>query len=128
MGFLVVATAQLQCSMGLAPSVLTVIRPNITADHKPAANIQDNKPMVNVAPFGMCNSTSNPQVIAATAAASGVHTPMPCVPNTTAPWTPGAVKVKVQKQPALSDSCKLMCMWAGQISITNPGQQKVKVT
>lgn len=128
MGFLVVATAQLQCNQGVAPSVLNVIRPNITGGGKPAANIMDNKPMANIMPFGMCNSTANPQVIAATAAAMGVHTPMPCVPNTTAPWSPGATKVKLAKMPALPDNAKLMCMWAGQISVTNPGQQKVKVT
>lgn len=128
MGFLVVATAQLKCSMGLAPSVLTVIRPNITATGKPAANIMDFAPMTNVAPFGMCNSTSNPTVIAATAAAQGVHTPAPCVPATTAPWTPGCVKVKLAKMPALNDSSKLMCMWAGSIEVTNAGQTKVKVT
>jgi len=128
MGFLVVATAQLKCSQGLAPSVLTVIRPNIMAGGKPAANIMDFAPMTNVAPFGMCNSTSNPTVIAATAAAQGVHTPMPCVPAITAPWSPGCVKVKLAKMSALNDSSKLMCMWAGNIEVTSAGQTKVKVT
>ena len=128
MGFLAVATAQLQCSMGVAPSVLVVIRPNILGTKKPAANIMDNKPIANIPPFGMCNAKPNPAVIAATAAALGAPTPAPCVPNTTAPWTPGATKVMVAKQPALHDGCKLMCMWTGQISITSAGQQKVKVT
>jgi hypothetical protein len=42
---------------------------------QPAANIQDFKPMVNVASFGMCTTPSNPQMAAATAAAFDVLAP-----------------------------------------------------
>ena len=63
-----------------------------------------------------------------TAAAMGVLTPMPCIPATSAPWTPGASKTMVAKQPALTDSSTCMCMWAGTISITNPGQTSIDVT
>ena len=61
-------------------------------------------------------------VAAATAAALGVLTPMPCIPNTPAPWVPGSPTVMVQNFPALNESSKLMCIWAGVISITLPGQ------
>ena len=126
MGFLLANTAQLSCSMGVAPSPLTVIRPNIKFGSQPAANIMDFAPMVNVKPFGMCNATANPMVIAATAAALGVHTPAPCMPNTVSPWKPGLPKIKVQKQPAVDDTCKLNCLWSGVISVTSAGQTKVK--
>lgn len=124
---LVVNTAQLQCSMGTSPCPLMVLRPLIKACNQPAANIQDFKPMVNVASFGMCNSTTNPQVIALTAAAQGVHTPAPCVPVITGPWSPGATKVKIESQPALTDSSTCRCAWNGTVKVNSAGQTKVDV-
>lgn len=126
MATLVVASAQLQCTMGVAPAVLVAVR-TITADNKPAANIMDYKPFANIPTFGMCNATSNPAVIATTSAALGVHTPAPCIPNTVAPWSSGAKKVKIDKQPALTDKCTCKCLWSGTIKINNPGQTKVTV-
>src|SRR3954471_24216758 len=118
----VVNTAQLTCSMGMAPSVFGVLPVNhVFSGNQPAANIMDHKPMVNVMPFGMCRSLANPTVAAATAAAMGVLTPLPCVPNTPAPWVPGAVTVLLGNQPALDNTCKLMCMWAGVIQVVAPG-------
>jgi len=118
-----------QCTMGMAPSSLTVLPTNkSTGSSMPKANIMDNIPMVNIMPFGMCQSPSNPTVASATAAAMGVLTPMPCIPATTAPWTPGASKTMVANMPALTDSSTCMCMWAGTISITNPGQQTIDIT
>lgn len=84
------------------------------------ANIMDNKPMVNILPFGMCQSMANPTVASATAAAMGVLTPMPCIPVIAAPWTPGGQE-KISNFPALLDNCKCICNWGGQISINNPG-------
>ena len=120
--------AMLQCSFGAAPSSLIVLPQNKTmAGGPPAANIMDNKPMVNVLPFGMCSSPSNPTVAAATAAALGVLTPMPCVPVLPAPWVPGAPTVLLAGMPALDNNSKLMCAWAGVIQIVNPGQTTVMV-
>jgi hypothetical protein len=91
----------------------------------PDANIMDNKPMVNILPFGMCSSPSNPTVIAATAAALGVLTPMPCVPVTPAPWVPGSPTVLIANMPALNNTSKLMCVWGGVIQIVAPGETTV---
>src|ERR1035437_3270509 len=119
----VVNTAQLMCSMGVAPSALMVLPVNrLMSGNQPAANIMDNKPMVNILPFGMCMSLANPAVAAATAAALGVLTPMPCIPNTVAPWAPGAPTVLLGNMPSLDNTCKLMCAWAGVISVVMPGQ------
>ena len=125
---LVVKGAQLMCSMGTSPGQLSVLPVNMTTgDSSDAANIQDMQPNVNIMPFGMCQSPSNPQVAAATAAAMGVLTPQPCVPMTVAPWTPGSQSVTIGGQPALNDSCQLACTWGGQIQIQSAGQTDIDV-
>lgn len=123
----VCAGAMMQCSFGVAPSSLVVLPVNRVLTTTPAANILDNIPMLNVPPFGMCQSMANPSVAAATAAALGVLTPMPCIPVTPAPWSPGSATVKLGGMPALQDSSKLNCVWGGAISINQPGQQTVSI-
>lgn len=119
--------ATLQCSFGLAPSTLVVLPQNRVLTQTPAANIMDNKPLVNVMPFGMCQSLANPTVAAATAAALGVLTPMPCVPVTPAPWVPGSPTVLLGNMPSLNNSSKLMCVWGGVIQIVSPGEFTVMI-
>jgi hypothetical protein len=116
-GKLVNMGSLLKCSMGIAPSSLIVTAPTVMAQSPPAANIMDCVPMSNILTFGMCQSPANPMVIAATAAALGVLTPMPCIPVTT-PWTPGSPTVLVRNFPALDASSKCMCAYAGEITIT----------
>lgn len=122
MGMHVCMGAMMQCSMGMAPSSLVPTPKTVMTSNMIAANILDHIPIVNIPPFGMCSSPANPMVAAATAAALGVLTPMPCIPATSAPWVPGSPTVLVTGAPALNDSSKLMCMWAGVISISMPGQ------
>ena len=114
-GKLVNAGSLLTCTMGAAPAALAVVVPTTTAQGPPAANIMDCVPMANIPTFGMCMSPANPMVAAATAAALGVLTPMPCIPVTT-PWTPGSPKVLVRNFPALDATSKCMCAYGGQIS------------
>ena len=127
MGCQVCAGAVMQCSFGAAPSTLAVLPANRVLTGTPAATIMDFAPIVNVPPFGMCSSPSNPMVIAATAAALGVLTPMPCMPVPAGPWVAGAPTVLIGNFPALNDSSKLMCAWAGVIQISFPGQINVVV-
>ncbi|MBK5418340.1 DUF4280 domain-containing protein [Pseudomonas sp. TH31] len=113
----VCVTATLQCSFGAAPGVLNVLPVNRTlTGGMPAANIMDHIPLVNGMPFGGCMSMAKPMVAAATAAALGVLTPMPCIPATTAaPWIPdGAPTV-------------LLGNWAGVIKIAMPGQMQMLI-
>ena len=113
--------AMLQCSFGAAPSSLVVLPKNRVLTQTPDANIMDNVPMVNIMPFNMCSSPSNPAVIAQLGA------PAMCVPVIPAPWIPGAPMVLIGNIPALDNTCKLMCAWAGVIQITNAGQTTVEI-
>jgi hypothetical protein len=120
--------ALLKCSFGMAPSSLVVIPQNrVLTTSLPAANIMDHQPLVNVLPFGMCQSLANPTVAAATAAALGVLTPMPCVPVTPAPWVVGAPTVLLGQMPALNHTAKLMCTWGGVIEVVAPGQVTMQI-
>jgi hypothetical protein len=128
MGQQVVMGAMLMCTFGAAPaSLVATSAPTVTAGGNPAATIMDFAPMENIATFGMCMSIANPQVAAATAAALGVLTPQPCIPATAAPWTPGSPTVTLCGFPALVSDDMCMCMWAGEISISFPGQVTVSV-
>ena len=123
----VVGTAMMMCSFGAAPATLNVLpTAKVTIEGKPAASIQDSKPMVNIPTFGMCMSLSNPQVAAATAAALGVLTPMPCTPVTAAPWMPGAMKTTIGGQPALTSGCQVQCNWGGAITLSFTGAVKTQ--
>jgi len=114
--------ATMTCSFGMAPSVFNATPRPVITSNMVAGVIMDHVPIMNVPPFGMCTTVSNPTVAAATAAALGVLTPMPCVPVLPAPWVPGAPTVLISNIPALDNTCKLMCAWGGVITFTTPGQ------
>lgn len=120
----VVTGAMTSCSFGMAPSTLNVVGPRPTVEGRPAATIMDIAPMVNIAPFGMCSTLSNPMVAGATAAALGVLTPMPCLPAVPAPWTPLAPQLLIGKLPALVAGSTCNCVYGGVISIGFPGSIK----
>lgn len=110
----VVNTALCQCSFGVAPCPL-VVPPaaKVMALNMPVAVTTDTL----LATFGMCQSPANPMVAAATAAALGVLTPMPCLPVPAGVWTPGVPTVLVGGKPLLNNSSKLMCAYGGSISV-----------
>jgi len=124
---LVVNGAQITCSFGVAPAALTVLPagPILQVGGQLLARVVDFAPMVNVAPFGMCTTPSNPQVASATSAALGVLTPQPCIPVITGPWQPGSSKVSSGGIPALTSTSMCTCAWGGAISIVSAGQVKV---
>lgn len=127
MALAVCGGAMMQCSFGMAPSSLMVLPQNKVMNIMPLANIMDNKPLVNILPFGMCSSMMNPTVASATAAAFGVLTPMPCLPVIPGPWAPGSLTCLIGGQPALNNSCTLTCAYGGTIKITNPGQTTIQI-
>lgn len=121
----VVMGAKLMCSFGTSPGNL-IVPPakRVLLENKPVANVMDFAPMANITPFGQCLSMANPMVAAATAAASGVLTPQPCIPVTTGPWKPGAAAVLVANQPMLNNVSICNCAWGGVITVSNAGSTK----
>jgi hypothetical protein len=116
--------AVLSCSFGSAPMPM-LVPPEVPVltDMLDAATIFDFVPLENIPSFGMCSSLANPEVAAATAAAEGVLTPMPCIPVTTSPWFPGAPEVLLEGMPALCTGSMCLCDWLGEITIDEPGQE-----
>lgn len=116
--------AVLSCSFGTAPMPM-IVPPEtpVLEDGLPAATIMNFVPLENIPSFVMCTSIANPEVEAATIAAEGVLTPMPCVPATNSPWFPGAPAVLIDGIPALCSGSMCLCDWFGEITIDEPGQE-----
>ncbi len=128
MGQIVVTGASAACTFGAAPGTVNVTSQAVClVDNRPAATIQDCQ-VANITPFGMCSSMANPQVAAATAAAMGVLTPMPCVMVAAGTWIPTKPAVLINGKPCLTSDCRLMCAYGGSISIVSPGEFKAIVT
>lgn len=124
----VVAGAALKCTFGAAPSALVVLPlARVLIEGRPAATAMDHAPIANIPTFGLCRSPANPAVAAATAAAMGAPTPAPCVPETVAPWVPGAPTVLVGNLPLLNDNSVCTCLFGGVITVTQAGTAKTLV-
>jgi hypothetical protein len=124
MSLLLTTGTSLSCAFGTAPSnFIATSNPMFMAEGMPVGTIDDGQAVVNI-PFGMCTTLSNPAVASATAAALGVLTPQPCVPQTKA-WIPSGVMVMSGGKPCLNQECKCMCLYGGTITPTNPAQKKV---
>ncbi|MBL8145411.1 MAG: DUF4280 domain-containing protein [Anaerolineae bacterium] len=122
---LVVMGAQIMCPMGAAPQQLVVIPkgPPVMVEGKPVATIQDMVPFVNVLPFGICNSPSNPAAVSAKA----VGATAPCTPVIVAPWSPGVPQITVGGVPVINATCTCQCtLGVGPITVMYPGQATVQ--
>lgn len=112
----------MKCSFGTFPSPLLVIPKDRVFGYKvlPMATINDHVPFLNIISFGMCTCPTNPTVLAATTAAGGVLTPMPCTPLTPFPWLPGEPTVRIGFSPALTYGSTLQCLYGGMIKFLLP--------
>jgi len=128
MSFCLCTGATLSCVFGNVPVPFSALPiPRVVINGRPAGVLTDMAPIVNIPPFGMCVSLSNPMVASATAAALGVLTPMPCIPVPAGPWLNPAPKVLIGGQQAISNDSKLMCAWGGQITVQFAGQISVQL-
>lgn len=101
---IVAAMTQCMCQFGAAPVPFNVLPNNkVMIGGKPVACIMDNKPMVEIPPFGVCTSQTNPAVAAAMGA------PQPCTPSVPAPGTPGNPTVMIGGNPIMNINSRLSC-------------------
>jgi|TARA_B110000858_G_C17687275_1_gene419588 hypothetical protein len=122
MGLCVCTGAKAKCSMGDNEVQLTSLPVPNKGEGNPLMSVLDSVPYLNIPSFGQCKSPANPMVIASYGA------PQTCIPVTITPWSPGAKQTKVLGNAALLDKDTNMCMWAGSIEITDPGQTSIKAT
>ncbi|MDL2266640.1 DUF4280 domain-containing protein [Desulfovibrio sp. OttesenSCG-928-G15] len=102
-----------RCSFGSCATALRV-SPRKTPERRNTPCVNDHIPMVNIQPFGMCNSPQNPQVRAA-----GQNRPMPCLPKPLACWSSGDANTLLDGTPALTARSTLQCAYGGVISVEN---------
>lgn len=112
----------LKCKFGNVPTPIMVLPDKKVNSMLPVAVKADHIPFLNILPFGMCSNPANPLVAAATAAAFGVLTPMPCIPCTLQDWTGACSKVKVHGKEAINMDSKLSCLYGGSIEAAVPLQ------
>lgn len=115
----------LKCSFGNMPTPIMVLPDKKVNSMLPVAVKTDHVPFLNILPFGMCSNPANPMVAAATAAALGVLTPMPCIPCTVKDWTGACRKVKIQGKEVLNMDSRLQCLYGGSIQAVAPIQPRV---
>jgi hypothetical protein len=115
----------LQCNHGEAPMPFQTLplpgKPMVLGGMV-IATLTDTVPMLNIPSFVMCNSMANPEVIAATAAAMGELTPMPCVPVVISPWMPPSALTTALGVPLAMASSRCLCAWGGEISVAQPAE------
>ncbi len=115
----------LKCSFGNAPVPIMVLPDKKVNSMLPVAVKSDHIPFLNILPFGMCSNPANPMVIAATAAAMGVLTPVPCIPCTVQDWTGACGKVKIKGKEVINMDSRLQCLYGGSIQAAAPMQPRV---
>lgn len=125
MAELLTTGCMLTCTFGMLPSVLDVLpepgKPAIEGALS-AATILEMIPLENILPFEMCTSMENPEVAAATAAAMGVLTPMPCIPVVVDPWEPPSELLSYMGIPLATMQSKCLCAWGGEIAADTPAE------
>ncbi|MDU8672558.1 DUF4280 domain-containing protein [Paenibacillus polymyxa] len=120
----IVDGAVVHCSCGSQSGVFRAAADrNIQINHKAQGNILDFQPHTNISSFGLCSSSSNPQVVSANKGNNSGLIPQPCRPSISMPWMNGKNNVYVGQAQALLSCSTNMCMWCGNIFFTTDGQE-----
>lgn len=128
MSFCVCSGAVLQCQFGSTPAAFNVLPlSKVVIGSCPVGVLSDMTPLVNIPPFGMCSSVSNPAVISATAAAMGTPTAAPCIPAPTGSWEDVPDDVLAGGRAVVTNGSSLTCAWGGKISVKFAGQTGIQL-
>ncbi|WP_440682750.1 DUF4280 domain-containing protein [Cysteiniphilum halobium] len=108
-------SSQMLCTFGLGPGMYSTLRATVLINNKPAANITDAAPMVNILPMPSCTAVTNP-------AWNPLKPISPCIPA--GQFIPTNIMTMVQGSPINTMNNKAMCTMAvgGVISFINPSQ------
>ncbi|WP_440616017.1 DUF4280 domain-containing protein [Cysteiniphilum sp. 6C5] len=108
-------SSQMLCTFGLGPSMYSTLRATVLINNKPAANITDAAPMVNILPMPSCTAVTNP-------AWNPLKPISPCIPA--GQFIPTNIMTMVQGSPINTMNNKAMCTTAvgGVVSFINPSQ------
>lgn len=120
-------SAKLKCSFGSGPKDMVVLPIGMTmnANTNPIATQMDFVPFLNIPAFGQCTSPANPMNWKM-AGPVPVFVPSSCIPVPVMPWSPVAKKLKIGGFPAMLETSKTMCVWAGSITVDKPGLTNVE--
>jgi len=121
--------AKLKCSFGSGPKDMMVlpIAMVMNATINSLATQMDFIAMLNIPAFGNCTSPANPMNWKM-AGPVPVFVPSSCIPIPVMPWDPVAKKMKIGGNPAMLETSKTMCVWAGSITVDKPGLTNVQAT
>ena len=121
LGLCVCKGAKIKCSMGDKEVDLCALPIPIKNEGNELMSVLNFIPYLNIPSFGNCKSPANPMVIAAQGA------PQTCIPMVVTPWSPGASKLKILGgTAALMEDDTNLCLLAGSLEITDPGQKTLK--
>lgn len=115
--------ARIKCTCGSKISNIQVLPDRtVTLTDGHYANISDHQSMINIPPFGVCQSLKYPPTKSATDAHHGSLTPMPCKPGTYSVWENGNDSYIIRHFPALLTCSSCRCIYGGVITIVTDGQ------
>ena len=120
--------AKLKCSFGSGPKSMIVlpIGKTLTSMVKPVASNMDFVPFLNIPAFGNCTSPINPMNWKIVGPAP-VFIPSSCIPIPIMLWNPAAEQTKIAGFPAMLETSKTMCIWAGSIEVDELAIKNVEV-
>ena len=118
--------AKLKCSFGEEPKEMTILPIGLSVQGNPVATAMDLIPFLNIPAFGKCKSPANPMNWKIVGPAP-VFIPSSCIPLPIMLWNPAAEQTKIAGFPAMLETSKTMCIWAGSIEVDELAIKNVEV-